>query len=72
MPAHHHPPKTYLDSPTTTPPTHEKCFELWVLQPLSLYKMVCDVLRDLAPLVQFKKREKHPWRSVTFSKVEGF
>ena len=21
--------------------------------------------------VQFKKREKHPWRSVTFSKVAG-
>ena len=26
-----------------------------------------DVLRDLVPFVQFKKREKHPWRSVTFS-----
>ena len=26
----------------------------------------CDVLCDL---VQFKKHEKHPWRSVTFSKV---
>ena len=23
------------------------------------------------PFVQFKKREKHPWRSVTFSKVAG-
>ena len=23
------------------------------------------------PFVQFKKREKHPWRSVTFSKVTG-
>ena len=21
---------------------------------------------------QFKKREKHPWRSVTFSKITGF
>ena len=31
-----------------------------------------DVLRDLVPFVQFKKREKHPWRSVTFSKVAGF
>ena len=30
-----------------------------------------DVLRDLVPFVQFKKREKHPWRSVTFSKVAG-
>ena len=28
-----------------------------------------DVLRDLVPTVQFEKREKHPWRSVTFSKV---
>ena len=24
------------------------------------------------PFVQFKKREKHPWRSVNFSKVAGF
>ena len=29
-------------------------------------------LRDLVPLVQFKNREKHPWRSVNFSKVAGF
>ena len=27
---------------------------------------LCDVLCDLVPFVQFKKREKHPWRSVTF------
>ena len=33
---------------------------------------ICDTLRDLVPFVQFKKREKHPWRSVTFSKVPGF
>ena len=26
-------------------------------------------LRDLIPFVQFKKHEKHPWRSVNFSKV---
>ena len=32
---------------------------------------VCDALRDLVT-VQFKKREKHPWRIVTFSKVAGF
>ena len=25
-------------------------------------------LYDLLPFVQFKKREKHPWRSVNFSK----
>ena len=27
--------------------------------------MICDALRDLVPFVQFKKREKHPWRSGT-------
>ena len=31
-----------------------------------------DVFRDLVPFVQFKKREKHPWRSVTFGKDKGF
>ena len=31
--------------------------------------IICDVLRDLVPFVQFKKREKHPWRGTTFSKV---
>ena len=30
-----------------------------------------DVLRDLVSFVQVKKREKHPWRIVTFSKVAG-
>ena len=28
-------------------------------------------LCHLVPFVQFKKREKHPWGSVTFSKVAG-
>ena len=32
----------------------------------------CDTLRDLVPFVEFKKREKHPLSSVTFSKVAGF
>ena len=32
-------------------------------------KLTCDALPDLVPLVQFKKHEKQPWRSVTFSKV---
>ena len=32
---------------------------------------ICGALYDLVPCVQFKKREKHPWRSVTFSKVAG-
>ena len=35
-------------------------------------KFWCDVLYDLVPFAQFKKREKHSWRSVTFSKVAGF
>ena len=30
---------------------------------------ICDAFHDLVPFVQFKKREKHPWRSVTFSKA---
>ena len=30
---------------------------------------ICDALRDLGPLVQFEERKRHPWRSVTFSKV---
>ena len=30
---------------------------------------IFDVLRDLVPFVQFKKRGKHPWRIVTISKV---
>ena len=29
---------------------------------------LCDALRDFVSFVQFKKREKHPWRRVTFSK----
>ena len=32
----------------------------------------CGALHDLVPFVQFKKREKHPWRSVTFTKVAGY
>ena len=30
---------------------------------------IFHVLGDLVTLVQFKKCEKYPWRSVTFSKV---
>ena len=33
---------------------------------------LCDAFCDLVPFVQFEKREKHPWRSFTFSKVTGF
>ena len=31
---------------------------------------ICDALHDLVPFPQFKKREKHLWRSVNFSKVD--
>ena len=34
-------------------------------------KYICDALRDLVAFAQFKKREKHPWRSVNFSKAAG-
>ena len=30
---------------------------------------ICDALRGLVPLAKFKKREKHPRRRDTFSKV---
>ena len=33
---------------------------------------MCGALRNFIPFVQCKKREKHPWRKVTFSKVAGF
>ena len=32
----------------------------------SVTKNICDALCDLVPFVQFKKREKHSKRSVTF------
>ena len=35
----------------------------------NLHVHVCGALRDLVPFAQFKKCEKHPRRSVTFSKV---
>ena len=41
-------------------------------QVIILWVFICDVLRDLVAFLQFKKREKHPWRIVTFSKVAGF
>ena len=33
---------------------------------------ICDALPDLVPFARFKKPEKHPSRSVTFSKAKGF
>ena len=35
------------------------------------YVLSSDALYDSEPFVQFKKREKHPWKSVTFSKNPG-
>ena len=34
--------------------------------------LIWDALRNSVRFAQFKKREKHPWRSVTFSKVAGY
>ena len=33
---------------------------------LSSNKLIYDFQSDLVPFAQFKKREKHPWTSVTF------
>ena len=44
---------------------------LWENLQNTSFTQICDALRDLVPFVQFKKREKHPWRSVTFRKVAG-
>ena len=38
---------------------------------LPAFYSICDSLSDLAPVVQFKESEKHPWRSVTFNKVKS-
>ena len=32
---------------------------------------ISGALRDLVAFVQFKNRQKHPWRSVNSSKVAG-
>ena len=31
-----------------------------------------DALHDLVLFEQFKKHEKHPWKSVAFSNIAGF
>ena len=38
----------------------------YLLQSVFLHEYICDALHDLILFVQFKKRGKHPWRSVTF------
>ena len=45
--------------------------ENWLWICFSVVIFIFDALRDLVPFVKFEKREKHPWRSVTFSKVSG-
>ena len=47
-------------------------YSLFLTHLLTLSFIKCVVLRDLVPFVQFKKLEKHPWRSVTFSKACNF
>ena len=52
------------------------CFVLehiyfWILSSISQFIMQ-DTLHDLVPFVQYKKHEKHLWRSITFSKVTRF
>ena len=48
------------------------CLVGFKVKTFDLYFKICGTLRDLVPFVQFKKHEKHPWRSVNFSKVAGF
>ena len=42
-----------------------------VFQLVQISELICNALCNLVPFVQFKKRGKHPRRSVTFSKVVG-
>ena len=44
-------------------------FSLFAVSVVSDRQSMYGALRDLVPFVQYKKREKHPWRSVNFSKV---
>ena len=37
-----------------------------------LEQNIGDALRNLVSFVQIKKRGKHPWRIVTFSKTAGW
>ena len=47
------------------------CISSYNFSKTSSQYYICDVLRDLVPTAQFKRHEKHPWGSVTFSKVAG-
>ena len=51
---------------------HSKLFYLSTVSTISLSLAVnfhSSALLNLVPLIQFQEREKHPWRSITFSKV---
>ena len=41
----------------------------WCNRVEKIFKYICDALRDLLSFEQFKKREKHPRRSIPFSEV---
>ena len=32
--------------------------------------LICAPMRDLVPVLEFKKREKHPWMSVNFGRLK--
>ena len=44
----------------------------WSTLQIWSFSAICDALCDLVPFVELKKRENHPWSSVTFSKVADF
>ena len=44
----------------------KSCFEITLD-----VRHICDVLRNLVPFIQHKKRVKHPQKCVTFIKVAG-
>ena len=48
------------------------CLTITLILEQNTLAVVCGALRDLVVFAQFKKREKHPWNSVNFTKVAGF
>ena len=57
------------------PNSYEKAFveaRAFISCGRNIFTPLCVALRDLVPLVKDKKRETHPWRSVTFSNFAGF
>ena len=50
----------------------ENKFQNFKGNPMVYFHGKCGALLDLVAFVQFKKRKKHPWRSVNFSKVAGW